>query len=339
MLTFLSRNSVLTLSTDLTKLSDELKLASPDYFLNVPTLLERMRAKIGESIQERGGVAATIFARAQGAFLEGQGQQSKVFDRLCLSAARATLFPRIRKKLGPNLKGLICGSAPLAVETQLFFMMLGIPVLQVYGLTETTAICTMDDPRDLAPGRVGSPIPGIEMKTGKNDEILVRGPNVFPGYWQRPEETAKVLEGGWFHTGDQGESDASGKWRVTGRLKNLVVLNSGHKIAPEPLERDLAGQVPEAQQMMLLGNQRGYLTLLVTPAASANRLSAERIQAAIDAVNAGLPHYKQIRAFHVVREPFSVENGLLTTNGKLRREAIAGRYSAEIERLYQRQPA
>jgi len=114
--------------------------------------------------------------------------------------------------------------------------MLGIPVLQVYGLTETTAICTMDDPRHIEPGFVGPAIAGIEMKCGENSEILVRGPNIFPGYWNRPEQTAQVLRAGWFHTGDQGEVAANGNWRVTGRLKNLIILNSGHNVAPEPIE-------------------------------------------------------------------------------------------------------
>ncbi len=121
------------------------------------------------------------------------------------------LFPAIRKKLGPNLKALICGSAPLAVETQLFFMMLGIPVLQVYGLTETTGICTMDRAGSVEPGAVGPAIPGIEMKLGQANEILVRGPNLFAGYWNRPQATAKVMEVGWFHTGDQGENRLPGE--------------------------------------------------------------------------------------------------------------------------------
>jgi long-chain acyl-CoA synthetase len=337
MLTFLSRDSILTLSTDLTKLSDELKLASPDYFLNVPTLLEKVRAKITEAIHKRGGLTATIFRRAQRAFLKQEESERGLLDRLCLSIAKATMFPKIRKNIGPNLKALICGSAPLAVETQLFFVMLGISVLQVYGLTETTAICTMDDPSDFEPGRVGSAIPGVEMKVGENGEILVRGPNIFSGYWQRPAETAKALEGEWFHTGDQGEVDDRGRWRITGRLKNLLVLNSGHKIAPEPLEQALAEQLPEAQQLVLVGTQRSHLALLLATAA-ADGLSTERIQSTVETINATLPHYKQVRGFHVVSEPFSIENGLLTANGKIKRDAVAARFSAEIESLYQRQP-
>lgn len=336
LMTALSRPSILTLSTDLSKLSEEMQLAAPDYFINVPTLLERVRAKVVETIHKRGGFAAAVFDRAERAYPARRPSTQAVFlDFLCLRMANSFIFPAIRKSIGPNLKALICGSAPLAADTQLFFMMLGIPVLQVYGLTETTAICTLDDPCHFEPGRVGPAVPGIEMTVVANQEILVRGPNIFPGYWQRPAETAKALEGGWFHTGDQGDVDASGNWRITGRLKNLIILNSGHNIAPEPLEENLARKIPEAGQVVLVGNQRSFLAALIT-AGSQNGLTDVRIQATIEAVNAGLPHYKQIRAFHLVPEPFTIENGLLTVNGKLKRDAIAARYAAEIERLYQK---
>lgn len=346
--TSLSRNSVLTLSTDLAKLSDELKVAAPDYFVNVPIFLERVRRKVEESIRARGGFAAAVYSRAFRASLAKNRGQSDFTGSFALRLARAVMFPAIRENIGPNLKALICGSAPLAPETQLFFMMLGIPVLQVYGLTETTAICTMDDPAHPVPGRVGPAIPGIEMMAGENDEILARGPNVFPGYWQRPAETAKALAGGWFHTGDQGEADSTGKWRITGRLKNLIVLNSGHNVAPEPLEQALAARILGAQQVVLVGNQRSYLGALVSAAAPAastnggngkNPLSAALIQSALDAMNASLPHYKQIRSFCIVHEPFTVENGLLTTMGKLKREAIAAHFAGEIETLYRKKPA
>ncbi len=338
LLTALSRNSVLMLSTDLSKLSDELKIAQPDYFINVPIFLERVRRRIEETIQERGGFASAIFNRARQGYLAQREGHSRVADSFCLWLANRIMFPAIRKGVGSNLKALISGSAPLAVETQLFFMMLGIPVLQVYGLTETAAICTLDDPHHVEPGRVGTAIPGAEMITAETGEILVRGPNIFPGYWQRPAETAQALEGGWFHTGDRGEVDARGNWRITGRVKDLIILSSGHNVAPEPLERELAQRLPEAQQVMVVGTQRSFLGALVTPD-SLNGLRPAAIQAAIEGVNADLPHYKQIRAFQIVREPFSVENGLVTTMGKLKRDAIAAHYSAEIERMYQKKPA
>jgi len=349
LLTSLSRHTMLTLSTDLTKLADELKLAAPHYFVNVPMFLERVRRRVEESIQKRGGFAAALFQMASAGYYHQRNGRTRLGGLLALALARKMMFPAIRANIGPNLRALICGSAPLAPETQLFFMMIGIPVLQVYGLTETTAICTMDEPGKVEPGRVGRPVPGIEMKIqASTGEILVRGPNVFAGYWQRPAETAKALDGGWFHTGDQGESDASGNWRITGRIKNLIILNSGHNIAPEPLEQQLAATLPEAQQVVLLGNQRSFLSALVTGAPETNgaaargengALSPAKIQSALDAMNAGLPHYKQIRAFRVVHEPFTMENGMLTTMGKLKRDAIAARYAAEIDALYQKKSA
>ncbi|MGH9573922.1 MAG: AMP-dependent synthetase/ligase [Candidatus Acidiferrales bacterium] len=334
LLTSLSRNSMLVLSTDLTKLSDELKLAQPNYFVNVPLFLERVRRRVEESIAKRGGFAARVFDGARRAYLGDGG----FVDGIYLLIAKSLVFPSIRKSVGPNVKALICGSAPLAVETQKFFRMLGIPVLQVYGLTETTAICTMDDPRHVEPGRVGGAIPGVEMKVGEHGEILARGPNIFAGYWQRPEATANALTSGWFHTGDQGEADANGNWRITGRLKNLVILNSGHNVAPEPIEEKLASLLPEAQQVMLTGNQRSFLGALIT-IQGANGAQRERIQAVLDSLNADLPHYKQVRGFQVLGETFTAENGMLTTMGKLKRDAIAARYADEIEKVYTKRPA
>jgi len=213
--------------------------------------------------------------------------------------------------------------------------MLDIPVLQGYGLTETTALCTLDDPRIAAePGRVGEAIPGIEMRTGENDEILVRGPNIFPGYWNRILETERVLKGGWFHTGDQGEVNSRGNWRISGRIKNLIILNSGHNIAPEPIEEKLAQLLVGTQHIVLVGNGRGYLCALVTGA-----VEAKAVQSALDLVNSELPHYRQVRSFLILPEAFTPENALLTANGKLRRDAINARFREEIEQMYRKQAA
>ncbi|MGB9402367.1 MAG: AMP-binding protein [Candidatus Acidiferrales bacterium] len=338
LLTALSRNSTLALSMDLSRLGEEMKVAAPDYFLNVPILLERIRARIEGQIAQRGGFAAKLFARAKSAYARQRENAAGFGDSLSLKLAEWLIFTKIRKTIGPNLKALICGSAPLAVDTQLFFMMLGIPVLQVYGLTETTAICTLDDPRHPEPGFVGPSIPGIEMKLGEDSEILVRGPNIFPGYWNRPEATAQALRGGWFHTGDQGEVSPKGNWRIIGRVKNLIILNSGHKIPPEPLEEELRALVPAAEHVILIGNDRSFLSAVFSPTA-ANGLQSADLQAALDRLNAVLPHYRRIRAYRLAPEPFSIENGLLTANGKLRRDFILERLSPIIEEIYRKKNA
>src|SRR5580692_569708 len=147
MLTCLLRGSKLTLNTDLGKIAAEMRLAAPDYFLNVPALLERMRKAIDEQLWKTGGFPLKVYTKAKGASVRRQEGKARAADGFWLGLANRLVFPTIRKKMiGGKLRALICGSAPLSVETQLFFMMLGIPVLQVYGLTETTAICTMDDP-------------------------------------------------------------------------------------------------------------------------------------------------------------------------------------------------
>jgi long-chain acyl-CoA synthetase len=332
MLTCLLRGSKLTLNTDLGKIATEMRLAAPDYFLNVPALLERMRKAVDEQLWKTGGFPLRVYTKAKGAWVRRQEGKSRAGDGFWLGLANRLVFPTIRRKMiGGKLRALICGSAPLSVETQLFFMMLGIPVLQVYGLTETTAICTMDDPdAPVIPGRAGPAISRVEMKVAENAEIVVRGPNIFPGYWERPEETAKVLRDGWFHTGDQGELDVTGNWKIVGRIKNLIILGSGHNIAPEPIEDKILRELPGAIQVVVVGNARGYLAALVT-----GKVSGEQTQAALDLVNPGLPHYKQVRAFHLVEEAFTVESGLLTANGKLKRDLIAERFRNEIDGMYE----
>jgi long-chain acyl-CoA synthetase len=190
----------------------------------------------------------------------------------------------------------------------------------------------LDDPRiPVEPGHVGQAVPGIEMRVGENEEILVRGANIFSGYWNRPEETSKVLLDGWFHTGDQGEVTVGGNWRIIGRIKNLIILNSGHNIAPEPIEDRLSQLLPAAQQVVLVGNGRGYLCALIT-----GNVADAAVHSALGTLNPELPHYRQIRNFVVLPELFTAENGLLTANGKLRRDAINTRFAAEISAMYGR---
>ena len=330
LLSCLSRESVLTLSTDLNRLADEIRLSAPNYFLNVPTLLERVRRGVLDSISKRAFPIRTLFVKAKSAGERERSGRLGGLDAMWLALGRQLIFAKVKERFGGNLRALICGSAPLTVETQQFFMMLGIPVLQVYGLTETAAICTMDDPSaPVEPGYVGPAISGIEMTLAENEEIVVRGPHIFPGYWNRPEETARVMKDGWFHTGDQGDKNESGNWRIIGRIKNLIILNSGHNVPPEPIEEKIAQRLVGAQQVVIVGNGRGYLCALIT-----GPVTASDTQKVIDAVNADLPHYRQIRNFSILPGIFTAEDGLLTANGKLRREAIDRRYSAEIATMY-----
>jgi long-chain acyl-CoA synthetase len=329
LLTCLARNNNLMLSMDLNKLADEISLVAPHYFLNVPAVLERIRNGVNTQLKKKGGVGRFLFVRGNAAWQRQRQGQARLGDPLWLSLSRRLVFCKIRQRLGPNLRALICGSAPLAEETQHFFMMLGIPVLQVYGLTETTAICTMDEVGRFVPGRVGPAISGIEMCLGSQDEILVRGPNVFPGYWNRPQATTEMLREGWLHTGDQGEIDTSGNWKITGRIKDLIITSGGHNISPETLEQALSGILPDADHVMVVGNGRKFVSALIT-----GTVSEDQARQAIESLNQHLPHYRQIRRYHLCTEPFTVENGLITANRKLKRLAIETLYQVEIASLY-----
>lgn len=302
LLNCLSRGSLLIFCTDVEKLRDELRAADPHWMLNVPLILERFKAGIEKVVAERGQAAQWVWNRPW--------------------LARLLTYRKVRKGIAPSLKALICGSAPLADETQRFFIRLGLPVLQVYGLTETTAICTMDRVGRSVPGRVGQAIDGIQMKVDPSGEILVQGPNVFPGYWRRePHE-------GWLATGDMGEVDRDGYWKVIGRRQSLLVLAGGHNVPPEPLEQKLR-LATGASHVMLVGHGRKFLTAIV-----AGHVTQEQVDRAVHDLNVDLPHYRRIRGVHVHPEPFLPRHGLLTANGKLKRAAILKRFAREIEDLY-----
>ncbi len=335
LLVCLERRATLTLNTDVTRLVEDLAQVRPHWFQNVPVVLDRVRHGVESALQRRSGVMRSVFAGAWRAARARHAGRSVPFgDRIAHRIASALLFPAVRMRVGPELRALVCGSAPLSVDTQLFFGMLSIPVLQVYGLTETSAICTMDTPRDVVPGTVGRAIDGVEMRLSGAGEILVRGPSVFGGYWRNEAATRAAFDGEWLRTGDRGEVDADGRWRILGRLKDLLVPASGHKIAPEPLEERVARLLPGAKQVVLVGDGRPHLACIVT-----GDVDADEVEAALDELNRDQPHYAKIRGSLVRAEPFTVESGLVTANGKLRRAAIAERLAADLDALFAREAA
>ncbi len=232
LLTCLLRRSLLTLNTDLSKLAGEMRAAAPDYFLNVPALLERMRKAVDGRLWKTGGLALAIYSRAKAAWIRKRDGHPKVADRVWLSLAERIIFPTIRKKMiGSNLKALICGSAPLNVDTQLYFNMLGISVFQVYGLTETTAICTMDDPRHVEPGRVGPAISGIEMELGEDRDYCARAQHL-SRILEPATGNRQVAPRGMVSHRRSGRSRYGRELAYHRGIKNLIILGSGHNIAP-----------------------------------------------------------------------------------------------------------
>lgn len=303
--TCLSRGAVLTLCMDLKKIGEELRDSNPHYVLNVPLLLERMRDVIENLIRERGGFARWLWNRAW--------------------LARWTVYPVVHRQIAPALRALFCGSAPLSADTQRFFERIGIPVLQAYGLTETTGVCTMDAPGIVEAGYVGRAIDGCEMRLDEHGEIHVRGPHVFAGYWGQPPR-----EGEWFATGDLGAQGPGGHWKIIGRAKFMIVLAGGHNVPPEEIEQELRLAIPNAEHVVLVGHGRKFLSAIVAGKA----IDPAAAEAAREAVNEGLNHYKQIRKLHLCDKPFTPESGLLTANGKLKRTVIEAHFRNDIDRMY-----
>jgi len=311
MWTQLYRGNPFMFSTDLKNLAQEISIASPNYFLTVPAVLERIRNGVTEKLSERGGFVWNVYQKRNW-------------------LAKLLVYPKIRKKIGKNLKFIISGSAPLSAECQSWFMNLGIPILQVYGLTETTGIVTMDRPGKVKAGFTGKAIRGCEMKLTEEGELITRGPNNFLGYWNRPKATEEVLRSGWIHTGDQCEIDSEGRLKVLGRMKNVLVSLSGHNVAPEPIEQKLVEQLKGAEHAFVVGHGRPFLSVLIT-----GQVPQEELERALNQLNAEAPHYKKIRKFQRLDEHFTIENGLLTANQKVKRKAIEQRFKPVIDHLYE----
>jgi long-chain acyl-CoA synthetase len=299
MLTSLSRDTVLSVSLDpRTSLIEDLAAAEPHYALNVPLVLERIRSRVQAQLS---------------------AQPSVVRWALNAPPLKPLLHRQIRRRFGSRLRGLICGSAPLARETQEWFQSIGIPVYQVYGLTETTAVCTIDleSQADVVAGRVGHAIDEVELRRDESGEILARGPNIFAGYWRNPQATARVLVDGWLRTGDHGDGDSHGNWRIGGRVDNLIVRPNGHKVAPERIEELLAGRLPSAQQVVVVDEPATGLLAVVSGDVSDAELSA-----AVAWVNGRVAPHETIRGSRIHREPFTIDNGMLTANGKIKRDRV-----------------
>ena len=327
--TQLFRSTPIMVSTDLNELVGELKIADPNYYLNVPAVLERIKAGVGAKVQETGGFPHTVYTRGLAGARALRDGTATVSDRLWSWLAKTLVFPKVKRQIGPSLDFLVCGSAALSAETQWWFETVGIRVFQVYGLTETTGIVTMDRPDSALPGTVGVTIDGVDAQLTDEQELITRGPHVFQGYWKQPEKTAEVLKDGWFYSGDQAEQDAEGRWRIVGRITELLVPESGHNIAPAPIEETLRSHCDGIEHAVIIGHGRPYLTAIVT-----GPVTAADVQAAVDQTNAEVPHYRKIKTFHVSAEFLTPESGLLTANQKLKRPAIEAHFKQAIEEMY-----
>jgi len=280
----------------------------------------------------------------------------KCYRNLC-EAGRADEPGSLRKLLGGNIRTCLCGGAPLPDRLYDFFWHQGVPVLQGYGLTESSPViadCTLTHNKK---GTVGRPIPGVEVRIAADGEILTRGPHVMVGYWNNRQATDEAIRNGWLHTGDVGRLDEDGLLRITGRKKEIIVTAGGRNIAPGYLEA-LLTEDALILQAMVVGDGRNYLAALIVPdreavdaemaARSRATVSDEEIFARPETLSllmdriakrlADVSHHEQVRRFAVVPRPFTLERGELTAKQSLRRHVIAAHYTEQIEAMYRPKP-
>ncbi len=338
--------------------SRDLARVRPTVLAGVPRVFEKLQTRILDAGQKGSPVQAALFrwsvnaglARARAVL---RGRTAGPVSTLKAAIADRLVFSKIRGKLGGRLRFVASGSAPLAANVMEFFCAIGVPVVEGYGLTETSPILTVNPLGALRVGTVGRPIPGVELQIAPDGEILARGPNVMRGYYNKPEATADVLKDGWFNTGDIGTLDADGYLTITDRKKDLLVTSGGKKIAPQPIEAVLK-RSPLVAEAVVLGDRRNYATALIVPAFAAlerrlqefGRPPASRgelvaradvialYQELVDALNRDLSQFERIKNIALLPTEFTIESGELTPTLKVKRKVVEERYREQIEALY-----
>jgi len=302
-----------------------------------------LRALFGWALGLGAARARAHFARRRTAWLVAL--QLPLADRLVLS--------RIRDRMGGRLRFCVSGGAPLSPAVIEFFFAIGIPIVEGYGLTETSPVICLNPLGREKPGTVGPPLPGFEVRIGDEGEILTRGPHVMQGYFRNESATREALRDGWFHTGDIGHLDADGYLVITDRLKDVLVLAGGKKVAPQPLEKALR-RSPWITEAVLLGDRRPYVVGLIVPNFAALEAEAKRrgwpegprrtllerpevraiYQAELDRLNQDLARYEQVKRFALLERELSAEAGELTPKLSVKRKVVFANFAAAIEELY-----
>jgi long-chain acyl-CoA synthetase len=330
--------------------ADNLAEVCPTVMTSVPRLFERIRNRVLSAAAKTPPARRAIFSWAMRV-----GQQHMVkptpLTNIQVRVADALVYSKIRQRTGGRLRFFVSGGAALSVDVGSFFFMVGLPILEGYGLTETSPVLAVNRVGDETLGTVGPPLPNVELRIAEDGEILARGPNVMRGYWKQPEATSEMIgPDGWLHTGDIGRFDDHGRLIITDRKKHLLVSSTGKNIAPQPIEQ-LLTQSLLIEQAMLVGNNREYCTALIVLDVEALKGALDnegmavgdlhssdavrkRLWADISRLQRDLSKYERVRRFSILREPFTVENGLMTPTLKVRRKAVESRYAAEIEAMY-----
>jgi long-chain acyl-CoA synthetase len=339
------------------KIIPNLAEVKPEYFPSVPRIFEKIYTAATGEMEKSGGIKKLVFNWAIGVGKKVRqkeragepigfllGKQYEIADKQVLS--------KIRALFGGNIKNCVTGAAPINPEILRFFDAAGILVLEGWGMTETSTAATVARPDAFKFGKVGKAFQGCEIRIADDGEILVRGPNVFQGYYKNEEATEETLEDGWLHTGDIGELDEDGYLSITGRKKDIIITAGGKNITPANLEAEIK-QSPYVSQCVVIGDRRPYLVALVTldmeecaklceekgwPADPAELRRNEEmraiIQKHIDQINEKFARVEQVKKFEILPHDLSQETGELTPTMKVKRNVVADKFDQDVESLY-----
>jgi long-chain acyl-CoA synthetase len=339
------------------KIMPNLAELKPTYFPSVPRIFEKIYTAATSGMEKEGGLKKAIFdwsIRVGGKVreMERAGREPGFLLRKQYQFADKQVLSKIRGLFGGELRLAVSGAAPISPEILRFFDAAGVLVLEGWGMTETSTAATISSPEDFKIGTIGKPFPGCEVKIAEDGEILVKGPNVFQGYYKNEEATRETIVNGWLHTGDIGTVDADGFIKITGRKKDIIITAGGKNITPANLEGEIK-QHPLVSQCVVVGDRRPYLVALVTldpeeavayakqhglPEDAAQLASNPDVRAAIEAhlakVNEKFARVEQVKKISILPHDLSQESGELTPTLKVKRAVVADKHQGEIEKLY-----
>ncbi len=337
------------------KVPDNLKEVQPTIFFGVPRIWEKFHAGVAAKLAAATGGKKALMDWTRKVCLEVnakrcKGQEPGKLLELQYKLADKLVLSKLKPALGlSRARVCISGAAPVAKEVIEFFASLDILVQEIYGQSEDNGPTTFNLPGRTKFGTVGVPLPGVQVKIAEDGEILVKGPNVFLGYYKEPAATAETLIDGWLHSGDLGEFDRDGFLNITGRKKDIIITAGGKNIAPKNIEAAIK-ESPLVSEAVVIGDRRKFLITLVTlddeaaaawmktrglsgPAHASSEVTAE-LQRVVDDVNTKLARVEQIKKFKVLPRQFGIDTGELTPTLKVKRKAVNTNFSAEIESLY-----
>jgi len=316
------------------KLLENISEAKPTIMTAVPRFYQNLYNKININMKKQTGFKAKLIdATIRLGKKRLLKEKMNFFEKLLNSLADVLVRKKIKKQFGGNLRAFISGGGALDKEIGEFLNSIGLPTLQGYGLTETSPVVSCNPIHKIRVETVGPPFKGNEVKIAADGEILVRGENVMLGYWNKKEETAKVIRDGWLHTGDIGEIDSQdGYLKITDRKKDIIVSTGGDNISPAKIE-NMITNATEIDQCMVYGDKKNYLVALIVPNKEFLK-DKETINKIIEIINKKLTLVEKIKKIQLIDENFSIENGLLTPTMKVKRKKVTEKYKKELENLY-----